>query len=269
MSRKLVITSTFSGGACDASMVLNLLQISENDFRRLDFVTGLCFTVNGKEEQIENVVRMFLPGFPGKEKILVVNETTKGRGPCFIAGIRNALEMIGDDESAVIITADLCGKAPHDPRLFRQYLEILKDNPDRAIVGSTLYDSSTIDDGEMRTMGYYQWIKFGAVGDPFNIQSPALIIGSATFFKEALRLYDVYVDNYSNYTTEPWPGPGVPGLILCLLSFVGAKLYGVTLPVFGEWRPSRTWEQLIPHMKATILHAEVAEAMEKDGLFDF
>lgn len=214
--QKLVITSTFSGGACDASMVLGLLEQSQSSFKGLGYNTGLCFTVNGSEEPTEEVVEIFFPSFPG-EKQLVVNKERKGRGPCFIGGVRNALEMIGLDQDATIITADLCGKAPHDPRLFQQFLEMLKDYPNRVVVGSTRYDSKTIDDYEMRAMAFYQYHKFGANGEPFNIQSPALMVGSAALFQKALELHDIYVENYPKYTDEPWPGPGVPGLLLCML----------------------------------------------------
>lgn len=266
--KKLVIASAFNGNACDASLVLNLLAQSESEFRGLGYETSLCFTVNGKEEPTEEVVRVFFPSFPGEKK-LVVNEERKGRGPCFIGGVRNALEMIGSSiQDATIITADLCGKAPHDPELFGKYLKMLENHPNRVVVGSTRYDTLTIDDCEMRAMALYQYCKFGADGDVFNIQSPALMIGPATLFQKALQLHDIYVENYPKYTSEPWPNPGVPGLLLCMLSYAGAKLHGVTLPVFGEWRPSRTWEELFPHMKATILHPEIAEQMKKDGLFD-
>lgn len=268
MEKTLIITSTFSGGACDASMVLGLLEQSQSSFKGLGYKTGLCFTVNGSEEPTEEVVEIFFPSFPG-EKQMLVNKERQGRGPCFIGGVKNALEMIGPSvQDATIITADLCGKAPHDPRLFPPFLKMLEGHPNKVVVGSTRYDSKSIDDYEMRAMAFYQYCKFGADGEPFNIQSPALVVGPAVLFQKALQLYDIYIENYPKYTDEPWPGPGVPGLLLCMLYFAGAKLHGVTLPVFGEWRPSRTWEQLFPHMKATILHAEIADQMKKDGLFD-
>lgn len=273
--KDLVVTSTFSGdavtgGACNVSVVLNMLRLSQEELAELGFRTSLCFTVNGEGEQIKEVVEIFLPEFPG-EKMLTVNKESKLRGPCFIGGVRNALEMIGSDlQEAIIITADLCGKAPHDPSLFAAFLQMLEGNPDRVIVGSIRYDNfpMTIDDCEMRSMGFYQWAKFGADGEPFNIQSPALIVGPARLFKEALRMHEIYEENYPKYISEPWPGPGVPGLLLCLLSFAGARLHGATLPIFGEWRPSRPWEVLLPNMIGTIVHGEVAEQMKKDGLFD-
>lgn len=266
-SKPLVIASTFSGEACDATKVLNLATQSETDFATLGYKTSVCFTVNGEREPTEEVVKVFLPSFPGEKK-LIVNETREGRGPCFIAGIRNALEIIGDDDGT-IITADLCGKAPHDPTLFLQFLELLNGNPDRVVVGSTLYDSNTIDDGEMRTMGYLQWAEYGADGDYFHIQSPALMIGSAVLFEKALRYYDIYVANFPKYSGGlPMPGPGVPGIMLCMLNMAGAKLHGVTLPVFGEWRPSRTLKELHPHMMGTVLPIVNSKQMQKDGLFD-
>ena len=223
--------------------------------------------VNGEEEPIKEVIQVFLPEFPG-EKILTVNKESRGRGPCFIGGIRNALEMIGSDEDATIILADLCGKAPHDPTLFPGFLELLSENPHRVVVGSTRYPTHTNDDYEMRAMASLQYYRFGADGEVFNIQSPALMIGPARLFKEALRKYDIYVENFPKYCDSPWPGPGVPGALLCMLYLSGAKLHGVTLPIFGEWRPSRTWEVLTPHMIGTILHIEVPMEIRKDGLFD-
>jgi len=263
--RKAVVVSTFRNSTKDAIDVLDALVASREALSQIGYKIGVCFTDdNSEDETYEMLVDYLARHFDGFA--LRRNAESRGRGYCFIEGLREAL--IGLDDDDVIVLADLCGKAPHDPKIFKDHLSLLESYPARIVVGSTRYETLTRDDCEMRAMGALQYFKFGAYGQPFNIQSPALQIGRVEHFKEALKFFDIYVENYSKYTDEPFPGPGVLGIMLSMLSFAGAMLYGVTLPVYGEWRPSRTWEELQPHMRGTILHAEIAEQMGKDGLFD-
>jgi hypothetical protein len=261
--RKAVVVSTFRNSTKDAIDVLDALVASQEALSKIGYKIGVCFTDDNSEDEtyVDYLACHYFDGFALRR-----NAESRGRGYCFIEGLREAL--IGLDDDDVIVLADLCGKAPHDPMLFIAHLSLLKGCPSRIIVGSTRYETLTRDDCEMRAMGALQYYKFGADGEPFNIQSPALQIGRVEYFRKALEFYDIYVSSYPKYTDEPFPGPGVPGVLLRMLSFAGAKLHGVTLPVFGEWRPSRIWEQLQPHMQGTILHAEIAEVMQKDGLFD-
>lgn len=267
--KKVILVTTFHNSESVLGQALVNLLAARNAMKQAGYQLDVQFVDDASTDGTVQKLMDFSEKFPGNMSLLFHVEAL-GRGPCFIEGLRAGLRMLGESaaQDTIMMMVDLCAKAPHDPGLFPEHLNILEENEGAVIVGSTLYESRTLDDVEMRQMGHLQWCSLCASGDSFHIQNPAYQIGKADYFRKALRYYDRYASKWSEYTDEEWPGPGVPGVVLTMLTIAGASLFGVTLPVYGEWRPNRPWRVLEEHAKATMLHLEVAQWMLQDDVFD-
>ena len=270
-AKKVLLVTTFKDAVANGlTKSLQDLKMARKEMRAAGYDLDVVCIDDASTDSTYDTLRESVKSYSGTVK-LIKHYTALGRGSCFIGGLREALSPLGKSEldETIVLMADLAAKAPHDPHLFLEHVKLLEGNEGGVVVGSTLYeDSRTLDDVEMRQMGYLQWCSLGATGDSFHIQNPAYQIGIAKHFMRALRNYDIYTSNWPSYTDEEWPGPGVPGVMLNMLVIAGAILNGVTLPVYGEWKPSREWNILQKHAKATMLHLEVAKWMLEDEVFN-
>ncbi|MEI6650745.1 MAG: hypothetical protein WCL23_04930 [Candidatus Moraniibacteriota bacterium] len=280
-TRKLIIASSLRNYQNEARIAINRLA-TEVSGRLADmgYEVILCLTDDASDDDTYGVLKGALETFPGEVKLFRSNPR-KFRGPAFVIGLEYALSALTESEyhDSVIILCDLCAKAPHDPHEFPHLLrsvEFFDAREKMIVVGSTYYGGLTNDDFELQGMGalqFYEAAKFSGIsskGEPCNIQSPGLLAATADLFAKAIKNYRIFDKNFENFAKDPArPGPGTPGIILMMLAIAGGGVYGHTLPVppYGDWRPCRSWDELMPHMQGTLKYLGVIKAMFRAGLF--